>query len=182
MITAFTLCKGKWRHTRECRGKEVCGRDADARRIAQQSRHVGMACVDMCVSLLLFAEVEQFGYEAAQLVAVAVDACQLVARVACARYLLDERVGETYDYRERSAYLVRHVEEEAQLRLVLFLDVAYTLLFMNEVFTSRAFFVSLYASAISSFAFFNWRLPRIRVTIQMTSNTITTKAAAIRVQ
>ena len=33
-----------------------------------------MACVDMCVSLLLFAEVEQFGYEAAQLVAVAVDA------------------------------------------------------------------------------------------------------------
>ena len=112
--------------------------------VAQQSRHVGMAGMYMGVTLLLFAEVEQFGYEAAQLATVAIYAHQLVARVACTRHFLNERVGETDDYCEWSAYLVRHIEEEAQLRLVLFLDVAYTLFLKLERFC-QAYAVAVFA-------------------------------------
>ena len=102
--------------------------------VAQQSRHVGVACVYVGVTLLLLTEVEQFGDEAAQLVAVTVDARQLVACVARALHFLYQRVSQADYHRERSAYLVRHVKEEAQFRLVLLLNVSYALFLKFERF------------------------------------------------
>ena len=84
------------------------------------------------LTLLLLTEVEKLGEQAAELHAVTIDAKEHVAKVGREVALFQKVLGQADNDGQRRADLVRHIGEEAELRLVLRLDIAHVLLLILE--------------------------------------------------